>query len=67
MNPLYGDDRGETRFWLEFQVCSDGAAPDADSGPAPEACAFPRFADLPAELRLAVWDYLIQPRVVLVA
>ncbi len=39
-----------------------------DSGPAPGAHAFfPRFADLPAELRLAIWSCLIQPRVVLAA
>lgn len=50
-------------FWLEFQVCYDGLCPPRASPPCPAT--FPLFSALPPELRLQVWDHLLQPRVVI--
>ncbi|KAH8899641.1 hypothetical protein GQ53DRAFT_758795 [Thozetella sp. PMI_491] len=71
----YDRHEDKTRFWLEFQVCSDGfddadarltgrdpAAPHT-AGPETFSC----FGDLPPELRLQIWEAAIQPRVVLAA
>lgn len=56
-------------FWLEFQVCSDGHYDH--QGPRPATAAAPAtftcFGDLPVELRLKIWEHLLQPRVVIVA
>jgi hypothetical protein len=61
----------ETRFWLKFQVCADGLSPrptaSADSDLVGGATTFPRFGDLPPEIRLQIWSHLIQPRVVIAA
>ncbi|KAI0602264.1 hypothetical protein F4775DRAFT_230649 [Biscogniauxia sp. FL1348] len=61
------------RFWLEFRVVSDGFEMAAVSkmraaavaGGAPDR--FPLFPNLPAEIRLKIWEYLIAPRVVAIA
>ncbi|KAI9901752.1 hypothetical protein N3K66_003569 [Trichothecium roseum] len=45
---------------LKFRVCSDGMPK-----PGPPA-SFPQFGLLPPELRLKVWENLLQPRVVVV-
>lgn len=51
-------------FWLEFQVCHDGLAPPLlPSSP----ITFHSFPDLPLELRLKVWEYLLQPRIIIAA
>lgn len=49
-------------FWLEFQVCHDGLTP-----PLPSSSTFHVFPDLPLELRLKVWQYLLQPRIIIIA
>ncbi|KAJ1338239.1 2EXR family [Microdochium nivale] len=66
----------QSRFWLEFRIHDDGldsrrarqmgsrrAAALGDVNDARNH-GFSRFPDLPPELRLKVWDYLIAPRVV---
>lgn len=71
----YGSREEEDKtFWLEFQVCSDGhyvtpaaeqqhQATRARSPPATFTC----FGDLPLELRLKIWEHLLQPRIVIAA
>lgn len=58
-------------FWLEFQVCSDGHYDQQGPRPAAAAAAAPAtftcFGDLPVELRLKIWEHLVQPRVVIAA
>ncbi|KAK4241403.1 hypothetical protein C8A03DRAFT_30499 [Achaetomium macrosporum] len=49
-------------FWLEFQTVHDGL----DGGVKGDA-RFTCFSALPTELRLKVWEYLIQPRIVVAA
>ncbi|CAN8103976.1 unnamed protein product [Discula destructiva] len=71
------DDRDERKtFWLEFQVCSDGLTPtpppsssssSSSSSIVATCTSFPRFPDLPAELRLKIWSDLLQPRTVILA
>ncbi|KAI1497023.1 hypothetical protein F5X99DRAFT_43398 [Biscogniauxia marginata] len=64
---------GPTSVWLEFPVVSDGL--DVPAAQAMQAAAiraggaerFARFPDLPAEIRLNIWEYLIAPRVVAVS
>ncbi|KAI1084414.1 hypothetical protein F5B20DRAFT_295728 [Whalleya microplaca] len=61
------------RFWLTFRLFSDGLSTSAAArlalggggGSSPET--FPRFPDLPAELRLKIWEYLLAPRIVAIA
>lgn len=53
-------------FWLEFQVCSDGLSSSRPSTP-PSPATFPLFPALPAELRLKIWECLLQPRIVIAA
>ncbi|ROW04091.1 hypothetical protein VSDG_01145 [Cytospora chrysosperma] len=64
----------EKTFWLEFQVCSDGhyATPAEQQHQAAQAgskppSTFTCFGDLPPELRLKVWEHLLQPRIVIAA
>lgn len=68
----------EKSFWLEFQVCSDGhydqarqpgaaAAAAAAAAAPPCPATFTCFGDLPVELRLKIWEHLLQPRVVIAA
>lgn len=62
----------EKSFWLEFQVCSDGHYDHQSPRPAAAAAAaapatFTCFGDLPVELRLKIWEHLLQPRVVIAA
>ncbi|KAI1639393.1 hypothetical protein F4809DRAFT_596005 [Biscogniauxia mediterranea] len=72
-NNTINNSSGSNRFWLEFRVVSDGFEMAAVSkmraaavaGGAPDR--FPLFPDLPAEIRLKIWEYLIAPRVVAVA
>ncbi|KAI1826885.1 hypothetical protein F4861DRAFT_495541 [Xylaria intraflava] len=60
-------------FWLEFKVLSDGLrASEVAKLPLTEwhqknNTVFRLFPELPAELRLKVWEYLIAPRVVGIA
>lgn len=56
------DEEDQPTFWLEFQVLIDGA--EAARQP---AGSFPRFGDLPAELRLKIWGHVVQPRIVAAA
>ncbi|KAL2259443.1 hypothetical protein VTK26DRAFT_6887 [Humicola hyalothermophila] len=52
-------------FWLEFQVVHDGL--ESDGATRPSGGTFTCFGALPPELRLKIWEYLIQPRVVVAA
>ncbi|WQF81596.1 Putative 2EXR domain-containing protein [Colletotrichum destructivum] len=55
----------DARFWVEFSLFDDGldAARAAALVP-PTLSRFHRFPDLPPEIRLKVWSYLVVPRVV---
>lgn len=54
-------------FWLEFQVCSDGLSPPTStSSLSSSPSTFPLFPNLPPELRLKIWEYLLQPRIIIV-
>ncbi|KAK4459932.1 hypothetical protein QBC42DRAFT_111437 [Cladorrhinum samala] len=57
-------DEEKIPFWLEFQVVHDGLDPPAaaDNSEASFTC----FGALPPELRLHIWECLIQPRIVAV-
>lgn len=60
----------EKSFWLEFQVCSDGHydhQPPGTAAAAASSATFTCFGDLPVELRLKIWEQLMQPRVVIAA
>jgi hypothetical protein len=75
--------RPPPRYWLEFQVCSDGVIVEGGrhcesdcnglsdgttERPGPDRpTQFPRFQELPAELRLKIWELLVTPRIVVVA
>lgn len=67
------EEEDQKNFWLEFQVCSDGLTPaststsTSTSSPTPTPATFPFFNDLPLELRLKVWEHLLQPRIVIAA
>ncbi|ORY64421.1 uncharacterized protein BCR38DRAFT_458106 [Pseudomassariella vexata] len=52
------------RFWIKFQVYSDGL----DTQQAQDLATlstFSQFPNLPPELRLKVWEYLLRPRIIL--
>ncbi|WYZ37349.1 hypothetical protein EsH8_II_000855 [Colletotrichum jinshuiense] len=52
-----------SKFWLEFSLFDDGL----DSPAAAALTTLPRFhrfPDLPPEIRLKIWSYLVAPRVV---
>ncbi|TKW59441.1 hypothetical protein CTA1_10208 [Colletotrichum tanaceti] len=55
----------DARFWIEFSLFDDGldAARAAALVP-PTLPRFHRFPDLPPEIRLKIWSYLVVPRVV---
>jgi hypothetical protein len=57
-----------TRFWLEFQVCSSSelGSQKAEAGNSTPG-RFSHFNDLPPEIRLQIWGYLIEARTVIVA
>lgn len=57
------EEQEQKSFWLEFQVCSDGLSPPQSPSLSPST--FPLFPDLPPELRLKIWEYLLQPRIVI--
>ncbi|KAK4644753.1 hypothetical protein QC761_307670 [Podospora bellae-mahoneyi] len=59
--------RGEekTRLRLEFQVVHDGL--DEGISKQQPTQTFTCFGDLPPEIRLSIWEVLIQPRIVLAA
>ncbi|KAJ0304211.1 hypothetical protein COL5a_005345 [Colletotrichum fioriniae] len=53
----------DSKFWLDFSLFDDGLdAPRA--GALTTLSEFHRFPDLPPEIRLKIWSYLIAPRVV---
>ncbi|KAK3986251.1 hypothetical protein QBC44DRAFT_143278 [Cladorrhinum sp. PSN332] len=52
-------------FWLEFQVIHDGL--HVPNGVDNSKASFTCFGALPSELRLSIWECLIQPRIVAVA
>ncbi|KAK1761425.1 hypothetical protein QBC47DRAFT_28583 [Echria macrotheca] len=72
----------KTKFWLEFQVISDGfssTTPSTPSSTTPQTTPpttttpstttpteFTLFPSLPAELRLKIWEELLTPRVILI-
>ncbi|GJC82517.1 hypothetical protein ColLi_05355 [Colletotrichum liriopes] len=52
-------------FWIEFSVFDDGLdAPRAAALVPATLPRFHRFPDLPPEIRLKIWSYLVAPRVV---
>ncbi|KAJ4271618.1 hypothetical protein NW762_000323 [Fusarium torreyae] len=53
------------RFWLEFRTFDDGLSSPITSSST--LTAFPQFAQLPPELRLRIWSYLVQPRITIVS
>ncbi|KAG7285181.1 hypothetical protein NEMBOFW57_009802 [Staphylotrichum longicolle] len=68
----YDQQDEKTEFWLEFQVMHDGLelAPDNDDNTSTTTnnnAKFTLFAALPTELRLKIWECLIQPRIVIAA
>lgn len=59
------EESANPRFWLAFRTFDDGMATiPRDSTLAPPFAMFPQFGLLPPELRLKIWAYLVQPRVV---
>lgn len=52
------------KFWLEFRTFDDGLHPVTGTTQAPPFDEFPQFALLPAELRLKIWECMIQPRII---
>lgn len=59
------DESPNPKFWLEFRTSDDGMASlPRDSTLTPACTHFPQFAQLPPEIRLKVWSYLVQPRIV---
>jgi hypothetical protein len=54
------------KFWLEFRLFNDGLdAPTAQRMSSQASfTTFLRFADLPPEIRLKIWGYLVQPRII---
>ena len=58
MSIAENDQSLEPKIWLKFRSFSDGMPT-----PAPET-SFPQFGLLPPELRLKVWEHLLQPRVI---
>lgn len=69
--PTTHDPYNGSKFWLEFAVFHDGLDPPSATANAAttssSAPGFARFPDLPPELRLKIWGYLIQPRIVVVS
>ncbi|EGX93431.1 hypothetical protein CCM_04805 [Cordyceps militaris CM01] len=57
-----GEETTRPKFWIEFRTFDDGMH-DADKS-ASTLTSFPQFARLPPELRLKIWEYLVQPRIV---
>ncbi|RYP68832.1 hypothetical protein DL771_006450 [Monosporascus sp. 5C6A] len=51
-------------FWLEFSVFSDGLDAAAARRMGRPHASFARFPELPAELRLRIWEYMLAPRIV---
>ncbi|KAK3946122.1 hypothetical protein QBC46DRAFT_368861 [Diplogelasinospora grovesii] len=51
----------QVRFWLEFEVISDGYEQTSENEADKK---FTCFTNLPAELRLQIWECLIEPRIV---
>lgn len=62
----YDQNDEKTEFWLEFQIVHDGLEDDPPPKTA-NASTFACFGALPVELRLEIWECLIQPRVILAA
>ena len=62
---LEEDESPNPKFWLEFRTSDDGMKSlPRDSTLTPAFNLFPQFSQLPPELRLKVWSYLVQPRIV---
>ena len=59
------DESPNPKFWLEFRTSDDGMKSlPRDSTLRPPFNLFPHFSQLPPELRLKVWSYLVQPRII---
>ncbi|KAH8678110.1 hypothetical protein BX600DRAFT_431409 [Xylariales sp. PMI_506] len=54
------------KFWLQFQVHSDGLEAPPSSTQIYHT-SFPHFPLLPAELRLQIWSCLLLPRIIMVS
>ncbi|KAJ6783090.1 hypothetical protein PWT90_08616 [Aphanocladium album] len=55
-------ERDRPKFWIEFRTFDDGMhSTDGGTG---SSISFPQFARLPTELRLKIWEYMVQPRIV---
>lgn len=66
---ISSEESANPNFWLEFRTFDDGLTPPLATSPpaSPSAsppASFSQFLNLPAELRLKIWDYLIQPRII---
>ncbi len=57
------EESGQPKFWIEFRTFDDGLH-STDEGAEAASASFPQFASLPPELRLKIWEYLVQPRIV---
>ena len=68
----YDKDEEKPEFWLEFQVVHDGLETEppsslSSSSSSPQGQTFHLFPLFPPELRLKIWECLIQPRIVAAA
>lgn len=61
----YAQHDEKTKFWLEFQVISDGLTPSSPPPTPPPT--FHPFPHLPFELRLKIWEELLAPRILALA
>ena len=59
----HGFDASCPKIWLEFRTYDDGHQDEQQSKETTRH-SFPQFSQLPPELRLKIWSYLVQPRVV---
>ncbi len=57
------DESDRPKFWIEFRTFDDGMHNAGETSASPSA-SFPQFTSLPPELRLKIWEYLVQPRIV---
>ncbi|KAK1995954.1 hypothetical protein LX36DRAFT_581347 [Colletotrichum falcatum] len=63
--PPRGELFSAPQFWIDFSLFDDGLDAAAAAAAAPDTLPrFHRFPELPPEIRLKVWSYLVVPRVV---